>query len=210
MRFYFLSSDRNLLLPASQGGCGVTEEELQEIKTWQNDMTYQFEFHLENHGPYVYVFPDGRRAGQRDMPRYYFGGGRVGKFDNEGSLSASIQSDVKAVVDANRDLFATMHGRFYGTGGVAKKTVEVGPKPAVAYFTCINNRCGGRDQIIAVKFPSEVTMRRLIKVSNVGGIRSSEIPVIPCTRTTCGVAMDLVEFGSATVLAPKETIEFKG
>ena len=210
MRFYFLSNDRNLFLPANQGGCGVTEEELRGIQRWQNDLTYQFEFHLENHGPYVYIFPDGRRAGQKDMPRYYFGGGKAGEFDNEASLSSSVQSDVEAVVDANRDLFAAIHGRFYGTGGVAKKTVEGGPKPAIAYFTCINQRCGGRNQVIAVKFPSEATMRRLIKVSNFGGIRSSEMPVIPCVRATCGVAMDLVEFGSASAVVPKEIIEFAG
>lgn len=210
MRFDFRPDDRYLFLPAKQGGCGVTEEELRGITRWQNNMSYQFEFHLENHGPYVYIFPDGRRAGERDMPRYYFGGGRVGRFDNEESLKSAVQADVSAVVDANRDLFSAMHGRFYGDGSVAKNTVPVASKPAVALFTCINQRCSARNKLVGVKFPNQAVMNSLIKVSNFGGIRSSEIPVIPCTRDTCGVAMDLVEFGSASGVVPKEMIEFAG
>lgn len=210
MRFYFLHNDEYLRRPASQGGCGVTEEEIRDVTVWQNDRSYQFEFHLENHGPYVYIFPDGRRAGQPDMPRYYFGGGRRGMFDNEKSISAAVQRDVSAVVGGNMELFGRMHARFYGLGGVAKKVVEVKQVPAVAYFECLNPKCVSRNQVIAVRFASQVEMHRLIRVSNIGGIRSSEYPVIKCPRSTCGISLEMVEFGSATArnLAPKEVIEY--
>lgn len=211
MRFYFVHDDKYLLRPAPQGGCGVTAEEIEAIEVWQQVLTYQFEFHLENHGPYVYIFPDGRNAGQKKMPRYYFGGGRVGTFDNEESLLPGVQADVKAVVDANRDLFEAMHSRFYGLGGIAREPIiGLQPAPALAYFTCASQACGGRNQIIAVRFPSEVEMRKQIKMLHIGPIRSLEYPVIPCGRQACGVGMELLEFGSSgeEKLRIKETIDF--
>lgn len=211
MRFYFLHNDKNLKAPAGQGGCGVTDQEILEVKVWQNNMSYQFEFHLENHGPYVYVFPDGRRAGQRDMPRFYFGGGRVGLFDNEESVPSAAQTDVETVVNANRALFAQMHARFYGTGGVAKKTVDTELKPAYAFYKCFNPICPGRETLVAVKFANQMVMHSVIKVSNFGGMRSSEYPSIPCPRKTCGIPMELVEFGplKSGALVPKDPIEYK-
>lgn len=211
MRFYFTSDDKMLKAPASQGGCGVTAEEITAVTVWQQNFTYQFEFHLENHGSYVYIFPDGRRAGQKDMPRFYFADGRMGMFDNDESLVPGVRSDVRAVVNGNRALFASMHGRFYGIGGVAKKTVESVPTPAIAVFACLNPKCVNYGAPIAVKFESQQLMHRLITVSNFGGIRSSEYPAIKCARGTCGLDMELVEFGpKAKGIEPKETVAYAG
>lgn len=211
MRFYFNHDDVNLRRPAPQGGCGVTDEELLAIQVWQMVHSYQFEFHLENHGPYVYIFPDGRAAGQRRMPRYYFGGGRVGTFDNDGDLQPGVKRDVKAVVDGNRDLFGRMHERFFGPGDVARAPVESVRAPALAYFSCINPACPDRDQLFAVKFASRMEMNRQIRTSNIGGIRSAEYPVIRCERRTCGLAMELFEYPDNADEAPriKGTIDFE-
>src|SRR4029077_3961174 len=105
MRFSVTREDKMLKLPASQGGCGVTAEEITAVTVWQKNFTYQFEFYLEKHGTYVYIFSYGRRGGQKDMPRFYFAGGRMGMFDNDESLVSGVKSDVTAVVNGNRALF---------------------------------------------------------------------------------------------------------
>ena len=206
MRFYFIHNDKFLLLPAEQGGCGVTDEEIKAIKVWQNNFGYQFEFHLENHGPYVYIFPDGRRAGQKDMPRFYFDGGRKGYFDNEESLSSAIQKDVEAVVRSNYGLFAKMHGRFYGKGGFGKALAEKSdPKLARAWFKCLNPGCRRE---FSVQFASQMQKVSLIKVSQIGGIRSAEYPVINCPK--CSYHLELVEYLGPRDAYPEQVFDYKG
>ena len=113
MRFYFTSQDANLTKAGAQGGCGVTAAEVLLVTHWQNVLSYQFEFHLENHGDYVYIFPDGRKAGAKNMPRFYFAGGKQGTFDNAEDLKSKVMTDVRNVVTNNYALFAAMHQRFY-------------------------------------------------------------------------------------------------
>jgi hypothetical protein len=205
MRFYFLPNDDNLLKTASQGGCGVTDSELKGVKTWQRELGYKFEFHLENHGPYVYIFPDGRNAGAKNMPRFSFGGGRKGKFDSDASLNASIRSDVEAVVSANYGLFESMHSRFYDLGG---KKVEAMPQPkddrsAQAWFRCpvCNWEC-------SVQFTSQMEKLRQIKDSTIGGIHTTEYPSIPCGVKTCAFPMDMIEFVKRKDRYPANVVKY--
>ncbi|WP_377704342.1 hypothetical protein [Pseudoduganella sp. UC29_71] len=210
MRFYFLHNDKMLTTPASQGGCGVTDQEIREITVWQNNMDYKFELHLENHGPYVYIFPDGRRAGQKNMPRYSFGGGRVSTFDSDDSLTAGIRADVRAVVDNNLALFARIHERFYGQGGVPKQMADRDDGPKHAYFVCNNPECSGKNRPVTVEFSSAAELRREIKVSHSHNINSAEYPVIRCPKKTCGWSMELVEKLDAPDIGTpsKDTIRF--
>ena len=129
MRFQFLQDDKNLTKAGKLGGCGLTAQEIESVTRWQNNLTYEFELHLENHGPYIYIFPEDRKPGQKNMPRYYFGGGKAGEFDNDKDLKSAVKTDLKAVVDGNIEIFKKIHDRFYGNG-------EVVAVPAAATVIC--------------------------------------------------------------------------
>jgi hypothetical protein len=111
MDFDWTSGNPNLTAPAHAGGLGLTPAQIATVKVWQKVNSYTFNFHTGSHGDAcVYIKPDGWKG--KNMPCIWIAGTKDGQMRSTDRLSSKVKSDVKKLIDNNKDLFVAMWTAF--------------------------------------------------------------------------------------------------